>query len=538
MRTGQVEQEAPGGRGSDHVHDDRQGFVLAAVVARQDDLPQKARGLVLVPGRAQQAQHSGAALRVLVGAGGPDIYQPRRELLDPFVRAPGVPVELRRHPGDGPADVSARHDRQRSRPRPHHEGGATIGALDAHPLVAGRFVHPLLVRRCAIERAARQQLVGQQLDLTERRLMAVGPHPAIQPFAAVVHVAHLPVAVIFLVPTPFAGRVGVRRDAVLLDVNEGRVQLAPGAFRGARQNAGHGGIDVLQHGKGQTRLAVLVIEQPDQFVGRVPGAAPLGQPLRKQVDLRGVVRGLPRRVGVTGAKTQIEHERQAMTFSYRPDFVRTVGIERRERQFRRFSGGHVDGALAVAVADDQLAAGARGRQRDRQGGNHAVGLLGVAVGREETARFVDQQLVEWRVEPVEGATEARRHQSEDSAESLRPCGTRQPHPLGFDLPAVANRPVDEGLRSLAVGRALGPLDQCPNLRLGNGKRQGARALHLQPRHGRQQPAVDAEVARPVDGQQQLLDRGLDAALIHGVLLRLADRTTECPSHWAPVRGAA
>ena len=260
-----------------------------------------------------------------------------------------------------------------------------------------------------------------------------------------------------------------------------------------------------------------MIEQPDQLVGPFLGAPPLGEAPGNPVDLRRVIRRCPRRIRVAGAQTQVEHERQAMTFGDRPDFVRTVGIEGGERQLRRLAGGHVDGNLAVAVADDQLAARARGWQRDRQGRNHPAGFLGVAVRREETARFIDQQLVELRVEPVGGATQARRRRVEDLRERLRPRGARQSHPLGIDLPAVADRPVQQCFRSLAVRRALRHLDQGTDLRLGDRKGQGARALHLQTRHGREQSAVGAEVARAVDGQQQLLERILRAGFFHAGL---------------------
>ena len=175
-----------------------------------------------------------------------------------------------------------------------------------------------------------------------------------------------------------------------------------------------------------------------------PGARPHSTSrFASRSDPCGVIRRGPGRIRVAGAQAQVEHERQAMPFGDRPDFVRAVGVERRERQLGRFAGVHVDGALAVAVANDQPAAGARGRQRDRQGGDHAVGLLGVAVGREEPPRFIDQQLVELRVEPVRRAPEAGRRRAEDPGERLRPRSAPQSQPPGIDLPAVANRRVEQ-----------------------------------------------------------------------------------------------
>ena len=82
-----------------------------------------------------------------------------------------------------------------------------------------------------------------------------------------------------------------------------------------------------------------------------------------------------------------------MTLDDGPDLVLAVGVERRERELGRLLDVHVNDDLAALVAHEQLAAVAHDRQRDRQGRDHAVHLLGVAVRGEETAAFVEEQLV-------------------------------------------------------------------------------------------------------------------------------------------------
>ena len=427
----------------------------------------------------------------------------------PVVHHLGVAVERFGHPDDGTLDPGAGHDVQGLRPRPDHEGGAAVSAVQGRSLVAGRFVQPLAVGLGAVERARRQQLAGLQRDFRERRPSAVPTCPAVEPALVVEYVVDVHFRDVVLVPVPSMAVVPVedvvaveRRLAGFFDVDDGRVQFAPGALRRRRQHLRHGRVGALQRGEGQPRCAVLVVEQPDQLVGRAFLAAPCGELLRDPGDLPAVVGRLARGVPVPGAQAQVEHQREAMAFEHRPDLVRAVGVEGRERQLGGLFRVHVDGDLAVLVADDQLAAGARDRQGDREGCDHAVGLLGVAVRQEEPARLVDEQLVELGVEPLARAAETRRRGLEDARERLRPRVPFQPHPLRVDLPAVADRGVHQRLRPLAVGCPLGRLDQGAYLRLGHRKGHHAGAFDLQPWHGREQPAVGAEVARPADGAQQ------------------------------------
>ena len=394
--------------------------------------------------------------------------------------ASGVALELCRQPRDGSADAGAREDGQGPRLRPQHQRRVAIRALEAHPLVARGFVQPLLVRHRVVEGAVWQQLPVHQLQLAEQRPGAVPVRPAVEPVPAVEELADLHRLDVALVPAPaidvFAP---VHCVAMLFDVDDGRVELALGTLGRRGQGLRSGGIGVLERIEGQSRLAVLVVEQPHQLLRRVVLVLPRDEALRDQVDLLAVVRRLARRGLVAGPQAQVEDERQAMARRDRPDLVRAVGVERRERKLRRLLDLHVGGHLDAAVAHDQRAALARDRQRDRQGGDHAVRLLGVAVGGEEAAALVDEQLVEPGIEPVGRAAEPLRRRVEDLRERLRPRAAREVNPLRADLPAVADRGVDERVRPLAVGRALRCRDQVADLRLGHREGQHAGAVHLQ-----------------------------------------------------------
>ena len=61
----------------------------------------------------------------------------------------------------------------------------------------------------------------------------------------------------------------IRRVAMLVDVDDRCVQLAVGTFGDQRQGFRQGGVGVLQGVEGQSRLAVLVVEQPHQLVDPV-----------------------------------------------------------------------------------------------------------------------------------------------------------------------------------------------------------------------------------------------------------------------------
>ena len=149
---------------------------------------------------------------------------------------------------------------------------------------------------------------------------------------------------------------------------------------------------------------------------------------------------------------------------------------------------------------------------DRQRRDHAVRLLRIAVRGEEAAGFVDEQLVQPRIEPLGRATEAGRRLVENPFERVPPRTSGYVNPRRGDLPAVAYRRVDQRVRPLAVGRAFRRGDQGANLRLGNRKGEHADAVHLQPWHGREQAAVRVEVAWTVDGEQQLFERAIVGAV--------------------------
>ena len=85
-----------------------------------------------------------------------------------------------------------------------------------------------------------------------------------------------------------------------------------------------------------------------------------------------------------------------------------VGVERSERQLGRFPGVHADAGFTFSVVDDQFAAGAGDWQRDGQRRDHAVRLFRIAMCGEETAGFVDEQLVEPCIDPLGRAAEPGR----------------------------------------------------------------------------------------------------------------------------------
>ncbi len=251
---------------------------------------------------------------------------------------------------------------------------------------------------------------------SERPATALGHVIDVKPLAVIFDLPHLHGIVVRFIPAPAATGDRVFGRAPFIEMQDRRVQRALGPLPCRRENARQRGVPILERVERQTRLAVLVFQHPGELLGRIRCTPPLGQPRRQAVDLPGVVGGRAGRIRVARAETQIEHERQSMPLRDRRDLMLAVGVERGERQLGRFAGGHVDYAFAFMVANDKLPPGAGGRERDRQRGDHAAGLLGVAVGRKETARFVDQQLVELRVEPVRGATEAVRRGAQNSGE--------------------------------------------------------------------------------------------------------------------------
>lgn len=181
-----------------------------------------------------------------------------------------------------------------------------------------------------------------------------------------------------------------------------------------------------------------------------------------------------------------------------------IGVEGRVGEFRRFGEIHVDDGFAPLMPDDEVAARSGRRKRDAQRGDHAVFLLHVAVADEETAGFIDQQLVQFGSELR--TAESLRCKLEDSAERIGPCPAAGMHPFRIDLPTVANAGVHERLRALAVGRTFRSRDESLGLHGRNRKGNRPDAVDLQKRHRYAKTAVRAVVSRTVYLAQQPLKR--------------------------------
>ena len=189
----------------------------------------------------------------------------------------------------------------------------------------------------------------------------------------------------------------------------------------------------------------------------------------------------------------------------RASLVDTVGVERREGQFRRILGAQVDHRLPVAMADYQVAAGAGDRQRDHQRGDHPGRLLAVAVGAEEPSRLVDQQLVEARLGALARAAEPFGGAIDDLRQRVAPRTAADVHVGRVDLPAVAHRPIQHGVRPPAVRRPFRGRDQGLSLRPGRAERERDQPGARQPPSAavvREQPSVGAVLSGAVNRLNQ------------------------------------
>ena len=425
--------------------------------------------------------------------------EPSGQFLNPLA---GRHAELARHPVDGGVDASAGNHIQRIRLRPDHHGGSPIAPLEIHAFVAGRFVHPPLVGCGPVQRPRWEQFLREQGNLVERRTRTIGANPAVQPMAAVVEVADLHCPDVGFPPVPARDVVAIRvhRVAAFLDMDDGGMQCAVGALRRSRQHMRDRVVGVLQGVEGQARRRVVVLEQPDKLAGTL--IAPVGQMPGDRVCFGGIVGGGAGRLGIARQDAEVVDQRQPVTVADRSRLVRTVGVEGGEGQFRRLCRVHVDDLLTVAVADDQLPASTCRGQRDRQRRHHAVDLLGVPVRREEAVDGVDQQFVELRLEAAAAETQALRHGVQNSREGVVPCVPGDAQPGRVDLPAVAYRCIDYGLRAVSVRRTFGDLRQSTDLEIGNRKGEQSDVRDVYSRHGEKQPTVGAVVPWTNDGTKQ------------------------------------
>ena len=375
-------------------------------------------------------------------------------------------------------------------------------------------MQPLLVWRRVVEDTVRQQFAGHERRFVEWRLAPVRRRPAVQPAPAVVDFVELHVVRIFVAPVAVAVHVGIsiRGVAHVADVNDGGKEFAVGLLCRLNQRTGQVDVAVLQGVKRQTGFAVVVVEQPDELVAGGFVAAPANEVCGNAVDMVCVVRRLPGRQRVIGAHAQVEHQRQSMAVPNRPGLMGAVRIESGEGQFGGFLDVGLDHGFPLPVPNDQLAASAFGRQSDGQGRDHAVCLLRIPMRGEEAALFVDQQLVQAGFKAFDSAAESLRHGRHDAGEGVRPGTAGETSARRVNLPAVAHRGVHQRVLALAVRCSLGNGQQGAKLRQGHGEGEHAHALHFQARHGGKQATVGAEVARVVDGTQQIFQRLVAAVL--------------------------
>ena len=338
----------------------------------------------------------------------------------------------------------------------------------------------------------------------------VARDPAVQCLPSLVHVVHVrfgPDVFVFGPPPvepsiPAVGGRLVPRRAHLLDSKHGGVKLAARPVRGLAEHLRHGVVGILQRVEGKPALAVLVVEQPHELV-RDSLVAPADETLR---DRRRQVREIRRAGRGTGrTQEQIEDERDAVALRERPNLVRAIRVERRERQLGRLARAEVEDLFPPSMAHDQLSPGPRRGQRQRQGRDHPRHLLGVSMLREKASRAVDEEFVEFGVQPLGREPETVGHEAHHLREGIRPRAPGQTNLRGVDLPAVANRRVHDGLGPFAVGRALGCPDQRSNLRVRHRKREFSGTVHEDTRHRCIEPPADAIVAGTVDRTQELLE---------------------------------
>ena len=187
-----------------------------------------------------------------------------------------------------------------------------------------------------------------------------------------------------------------------------------------------------------------------------------------------------------------------MPCRHRPRLVLTVSVEGSKHQFGRLPGSHVHDDFIAFMPHHQLASLAGGGERYDQGGNHPVGLFRVPVNREETARFIDQQFVEFGVQQFTRATQPVSGLRKRPVETVFPGVSPQVNLLCLDLPAIPDRGINQRLLALAVGRARCCLYQLSYLRGRHGKREHADRLHLQAGHRQETPAMRIILSGTVD----------------------------------------
>lgn len=270
-----------------------------------------------------------------------------------------------------------------------------------------------------------------------------------------------------------------------------------------RKNLAHCPVDVLQGIEGKARLAVVVLQKPDQFPILPGWSGQSGKLFGYGADQAIMIR---RTEGHAAAllQHQVVDQADAAALRHRVNLVLAVRVEGDPGQFGRIAPGHVDHCFPITVAHDQFSAPAGHRQGNHQGRHHALRLLGVPVRPEKTAGLIDQQLVQFRIQPVSRASEALGGPVQQSGKRAVPCPSGDIHHAGTNLTAVPHPGVNNGVRPPAVGRGIRGGDQFLHLRPRN--RQGKRSdfSNLDAGGRRNQAPMGAVIPGSVHRSDQLL----------------------------------
>lgn len=185
-------------------------------------------------------------------------------------------------------------------------------------------------------------------------------------------------------------------------------------------------------------------------------------------------------------------------------------------------------------------------EHDHQRGDHAVELLAVAMRQEETAGFIEEQVVEVAVEFLLFETQLPLNRLHRRREVLRPVGIGEREPVRVQLPDAPDAGIDERLLALAVRCLSAPLDEFRRLRRSQRKADWPDAGDFETRQRGRAATAGAERAGAIDRLQRpgqsvrnvvchaRVSEGTGAGLVSRRGSARRNRDVESPS--APPRG--
>lgn len=139
-----------------------------------------------------------------------------------------------------------------------------------------------------------------------------------------------------------------------------------------------------------------------------------------------------------------------MTAADRENLMLAIGIKRREPQPKGIPAFLADNLFLAVVTDDEFASFVDAGEFDDQRGNHAIDLFSVAVRLEERPGFVQQQVVQMRLELLIIETQLGLNSNERLIQNGLPLGVRELEPIGIELPDAAHFGVDKRLFPFSV----------------------------------------------------------------------------------------